>query len=840
MRVKENIYNYFEGNPDLKVLFVFDSFIYEELSNEEWRDGYKAVKFDGGWFRVKYALENEWKDLKVILLFDRIAPTSQEVFPLMDVLVANMEYKSENYEAFLQQHRLDSSKFGPYIQRHLRELQLQKVDKILRNYYTPDVFSIDVANRGFISAYMGESKLLDWDNIIIKLFMLSLPSDEKKENRFYLSLSKNKDAKEALQRKLREIFDHTYEENDHYKLKRVAESMMYNAITQYLAVEEADNYKTYKINNAIALQHINKLLEIGVNQPKDNKEKFIEALNMLSSDIRVSELIKVYGVDANYSYLPEKLSWEIINRALSNVSISDTEGIREKMQELRLKKDGSERIVTAINYVFHLADFYNQFKQIKTFVHDSPDMYIEKYTEEYYRMDMNYRQSLETFHSLSVDIPILPEIDSAKRKLDLDYARYCNQLNLEWTRCWIEKGGTKYSFNYKQQQNFYKDERDGSVKQVIIVSDALRYEVAKELMLELGKDRHIAQLDCAMAMLPTETRYTKTALLPHRALTLQGVEMAVDGKVLPTINARSKHIANNVDDATCIDYRTWEQNSREDNREIFKKPLVYIFHNSIDKDGHDGGSLELTRACRTAINQLSKLIRNLHASQNVVNVVLTADHGFLYNDVKYEEKDKLAVQEEFLEKKTRYYITSSEKKIDNVVKFKMKDVSGINEDLMIAVPEGTNRLNAPGGGYNFTHGGASLQEMIIPVIRSRQKRSDKTEKVGVKLITRNLSMVSSRLKFQIIQSEAVSMEVLERTVVCGVYVNEELVTTNKEIQLSSADSVNAANRVFDVELTLNTSTDAKIMELRIYDASDSLNPLIKENVTNNTIIEQDF
>lgn len=98
--------------------------------------------------------------------------------------------------------------------------------------------------------------------------------------------------------------------------------------------------------------------------------------------------------------------------------------------------------------------------------------------------------------------------------------------------------------------------------------------------------------------------------------------------------------------------------------------------------------------------------------------------------------------------------------------------------LWIGVPVGTNRL-AASGGYNFTHGGASLQEMIIPVIRSQQKRTNKTEKVGISLMNHNLNMVSSRLKFQLIQSEAVSMTVMERKVVCCIYNGDDPVTQEK-------------------------------------------------------------
>lgn len=268
MSVQDNIYRYFDSNPGLRVLFVFNPLIKAELTNAEWKEGYHAVAFDGGWFKTKYALENEWKELKTILLFDFISPADAGTFPLMDVLAANMEYKAESYEAFLQQHRLNVNEFGAYIQRHIGELQLQKFDKILHDYYTPETFSINIANRGFITGYLSESKLMEWEDIVIRLFTLSLPGEEKKENSFYTALNKNKDAKDALDRELHKIFNVTYDPNSTHKMKCVAESMMYNAITQSLAVENADNYKKYKIHNAIQLDYINKLLSYGLNQPK--------------------------------------------------------------------------------------------------------------------------------------------------------------------------------------------------------------------------------------------------------------------------------------------------------------------------------------------------------------------------------------------------------------------------------------------------------------------------------------------------------------------------------------------------------------------------------------------
>ena len=70
--VQDRIYNYFERNPQLHVLFIFDrmNIIQNELDEmKEWNDDYIYKVFDGAWFNAKYAIENDWKDASSLLLF---------------------------------------------------------------------------------------------------------------------------------------------------------------------------------------------------------------------------------------------------------------------------------------------------------------------------------------------------------------------------------------------------------------------------------------------------------------------------------------------------------------------------------------------------------------------------------------------------------------------------------------------------------------------------------------------------------------------------------------------------------------------------------------------------
>lgn len=847
--IQKKIYSYFERNEKLKVLFVFDPMdaIASELRSLSWQDGFRFVEFDNAWFKAKCALENEWKEDKVVLVFKQASPlgstASMLKFPLLDILCANMEYKSDDYAAFMQQHPVPQN-CHEFIRKHIDELQLEKFNRILKPYYDTESFNKDIACRGLLSGYLGENLLLDWDTIIIKMFTLSTPSEEKKKYSFYRSIERSIDIYTVLQSKLESYFSVTYNQNSEEKLKEIAESLKYNAITQTLAIHANDNYKQYKINDSFVLDRINKLLDKAVHQPKAKSEAFFEAFDTLATGIKVEEIIKTYGVDANYFYIPGELCWEILQTLFVKQLTENPEATYDKLRELFLKQENNEAVQCAINYGIEVANYYSKANSMGSLKLNTPDEYVQKYISEAHLLDMFYRKSLESYHQLSENTPIIDSIEKVKTQLDRDYAQLCHMLNLEWLTCLQEKGDGFNNVNLPKQQDFYEQEKNSQTKQVVIISDALRYEVAVELKQQLGKEKHIATIDAALAMLPTETKFCKPALLPHHSIWLyqngDEMDLAIDDKILNTLEKRSAHVSLFQEGAVCVDYVSVVNGTQEVNRELFKKPLVYIFHNTIDEIGHSNNPMEVVGACHRAIEQLAKLIRSLHATYNVTNVTLTSDHGFLYNDMLFEEKDKVTVSEEAIEKKSRYYITQSSSNIQGVMKFPLSEVSAMNNNVFIAVPEGTNRFAAQGGGYNFAHGGASLQELIIPVIHSKKKRSNVKQKVNVALITRNLSIVSSRLRFKVMQSEPVDMDTLERNIVCTVYANDIPVTTERKLCLNSTDIDNFNNRIFDVELVLNKSTNTNIMQLRIFDESDPLNPLIKENVTNNTLIEQDF
>ena len=682
---------------------------------------------------------------------------------------------------------------------------------------------------------------MEWDDIIVRMIISGANSEEKKHNDLFRRIEKNLDAKKAIDNKLNSLFGFSYDRNSETKMKEVAESLKYNSMTQLLDSSSADNYKQYKVTNSGKLIQLNKIYEKGT-QDRLLSDRFNQAMITLAAGIKEEEIIKVYGIDAPYFYMTETLCWPIIEGMIKAELIAEPMKVNEHIRELSLKLPEQSVIQIVFRFVEQMALYYEKARIIGTLKLNTPEAYIQKYLNEFYSVDMCYRRALEAYHELiTKEIPIDQALYKAKQQLDQEYAKIVNIFNLEWMSCVTEQEDGFNTLSLKRQEDFYSNEYDASYKQVVIVSDALRYEVAAELMEELAKEKHVATLSAYRAMLPTETKYCKPALLPHRTLEWQGNDLLVDGKLLPGIPERTAHLANYKENAICVNYEEVMNADLQSNRTLFKRPLVYIFHNTIDEASHSQSPFEVIAACRKAIQQLAVLINRLHASWNVNYVMLTADHGFIYNDIHFEEKDKHSIKDDCIEKKTRYYLTNSQQAIDGIAKFPLQSASGMSskEAVQIAVPLGTNRLAAPGG-YNFAHGGATLQEMIIPVIHSKLRKVEKTEKVNVALMNPNLSMVSSRLKFQLIQSEAVSMNVKERTIICGVYNGDDLVTESKRVTLNSTDSINLNNRVYDITLILNKSTTSTMLQLRIYDEEDMLNPIIRETVKNNTMIEQDF
>ena len=292
----DKIYSYFDSNPGLKVLFIFDDrFIADALQNVEWKEGYRYEVFNGSWFKTKYNITHEWTKQKVVLLFpNMISPLGNaeqmRKFPLLDLLIANTEYKATTWEQFVQEYEIPAV-HADYVRRHVSELEQGGIKNILLPYYTKDAFNPDVCNRGIISAYLGQDHLIDWIEIIARMIVTS---NTDKRDAFFRKLQKNTDVYNSINDKLAAIFGVKLSVNNADRLQDAIEIMKYNAITQTLSLDSKDIYHTLKIDASDRIRQINSIIDFAANNAKLS-EAFFKAIADQGKKIKFMVMMLTIG-----------------------------------------------------------------------------------------------------------------------------------------------------------------------------------------------------------------------------------------------------------------------------------------------------------------------------------------------------------------------------------------------------------------------------------------------------------------------------------------------------------------------------------------------------------------
>ena len=193
--------------------------------------------------------------------------------------------------------------------------------------------------------------------------------------------------------------------------------------------------------------------------------------------------------------------------------------------------------------------------------------------------------------------------------------------------------------------------------------------------------------------------------------------------------------------------------------------VVYIYHDKIDVSSHTSDSAVFP-ACDEAIAEIKNLIRIIVNEFGGTNVIVTADHGFLFTNSPLKEDDKVdktTPSEQDIEIDRRYMITRKGIKPDYMIPVLLMD--GKTEYDAFA-PRENIRIKKKGGGLKFVHGGISLQEMVVPVLefqylrnayKSYQKNKAKidTKPVEISLLSANRKISNMIFSLSFYQKEAV-------------------------------------------------------------------------------------
>jgi uncharacterized protein (TIGR02687 family) len=843
MTLQDKINTYFERNLNLRILFFFDP---EKEYLEEVRalntPSIRIVEFENNWFNLKVKFATEWRLERILLYLPMKSPqNSKEIlnFPLLGLLKANKELRTDSVTDFMETYGLKPYQ-SSLIKRYIEELKYTQTQQALKPILNASCLEESSIQKGLLCVFLSLSKIEDWDTILVRLLCFGLDGKEKDLSLFFKKVAKYK-LYDFLNEQINNYFGTQFSDFERDEVLDLTKRLKYNAITQGLVINPNDPYKTLKITNQNSIELLNRLRERGYAHPTMNVA-FSEAIQINAAPVLESKILEVYGLETVFVYRTETLKWEIIHH-IAHQFPAVTEEMESVLNKLSIEEQEEKSLKTAILFLQNSLELNKIAVLSQSFIFDKPESYLENYIHAYARVDYLYRKVILNYRELQLEQihTIEDMLEQIKGKTDDLYSKFTYKVNREWLECLKDKAFDYQQIHCAKQYDFFARKIEPLKQKVaVIISDGLRYEVATELLSELHKDdKNISNIEFQLASLPSETYFGMANLLPGKKFTYNG-EIQIDGEKVVDLIGRDKVLKNNSPNYKAVSFETVLNGSKQENRELFKADVVYIYHDIIDKEGHKGTERNVFQASQNAISELAGMVKRIQGGYGVKRVIVTADHGFLYNDCDIEEADKNIIADcSPVDSGARHAITTEDPKIESGYKIALFKTTKYTEPFRILIPDSVNRFKKQGSRYRYTHGGGSLQELIVPIIESSRRDEKVQRKVKPILFGSNLSIASNNLKVTIIQENPLSATEKECVIELGIYNDTQLVSNKTILKLNSVGD-SPKSRIFTTVLTLNTKTSETVLTLKIFDVEDLLNPLIEESVKNNTLIERDF
>lgn len=477
----------------------------------------------------------------------------------------------------------------------------------------------------------------------------------------------------------------------------------------------------------------------------EDQEQLIEIAKSVEDELKlpqrfmkleVSDLVDTEVFPCLDEVILIKLMTEISDHIINVDEIKRTVEKRRTCVNYEQFKDYYEGILQVAN----MQAFY---KEHTTGFHSAEAKKVWKeYTSEYYVMDTYYRlfhksygESLKVYNSDLHDL-----FRSVMEKVEGLYKNwFLGQLGGNWSSVCSEELA-KYGriMEVPQQTDFYRNRiKNADSRVFVVISDALRYEVAASLAEQLRRETQAdVKLQDVQGIFPTITKFGMAALLPHKEL-----EVELHGEVLKVMadgvstdaGHRDKILKAEKPNSVAVKYNDLVNAKRADRSSMVKgMDVVYIYHDTIDEASHTADTMVFP-ACDDAIQELKNLTKIICNDFGATHILFTADHGFLYTYSPLTEDDKIdqsGFVNRIVEYGRRFAIMMKDSNPDYLQKV---EFLGGNSEYDAFAPKENVRIKKLGGGLNFVHGGISLQEMVVPIIdyhflRNQSKQYQRNQK----------------------------------------------------------------------------------------------------------------
>ena len=421
--------------------------------------------------------------------------------------------------------------------------------------------------------------------------------------------------------------------------------------------------------------------------------------------------------------------------------------------------------------------YVDGFEALGTKKFDTASALYKAYEEEIHQFDTSYRIFSENSLKASQNGSDILKLTGLVDDIESLYVNwYLHDFAVAWGKL-VDKESLLENWKLPfihNQYDFYNREvqsvlQQPSVKRVfVIISDAFRYECAKEIHDSINnRNRYKSELKSQLGVVPSYTQAGMASLLPHKKFTAhlnKNVEYKLDGVSAHGTDNRHKILqAHGGIACTYDEVMKWTNQQYRDLAQ--DSSAIYIYHNKIDAIGDDGGTEnEAFLAARDAIEEIDKLIIRIFDKLKGGRVILTADHGFLFNQSDVTESDRTELKTKpagtKLSKK-RYLVGENLPTGDSYWVGKMSNTSNVepDSDAEFIVPRGSNRFHFVGGA-KFIHGGIMPQEICVPVmhlraIHSTVKQKQTKQKVGVVPLNSPVKIVSNIDRIQFLQADPI-------------------------------------------------------------------------------------
>lgn len=708
-----------------KIIFWYDSKQeYQDFINELELEDTEIIKYDNNSFWIRYHIEKEElnKNIIIYLPFERKKGIDND---LLDLETSNSDllFNPDSTTMRLKNLGLTEDcrnvikKYAKFFGNKKRETEFKNFDIDEKNTDNIDLI---------ITAILLNIKSINEDEILKEIVKYYFEDEKKYEELF----------KFGNEEFILGLFNDTFgvSINSYEELEEVYKSLVFTYFATSLKdIKKVSRYSKYLLTKKTTNVYvfINSLM-----RDKTTKEYFEKIAQDIEEEFGIEELLKSmdieeYNLSDAFKVIDKYVIKYLVDKLFNGIGEYD---IYKNYIDDRENKYWFDKLENEYNLLKVSIAFFEKIKELENEIKIVDiDKFAKDYADNFSEVDTLYRKMYFYYDSIEdKDVFI-----NLKNKIENIYINdFMTELSIKWSD--MIENLTKYDSNrITLQKDFYKNYikpfNDKKDRIVVIVSDAFRYECAKELNNRLKVFASKSDIGYMQGLVPSYTKLGMAALLPNKELSRvqDSDDILVDGLSSSSIKDRELLLQNENPDSIAVKYDDLYDMTKLEWKKLFSgKKVVYIYHDTVDNAGeHNENSIFV--ACDKAINELEKLVRDLHTTFSGINAFITADHGFFYKRGKVESYEKTNKISNATKQKTRYSYSDSISEEEGILSINLDYIFG-QDSGYVNIPKGNIIYARQGTGINYVHGGILPQEIIVPVIDFKSTRtSDISKKVGI-------------------------------------------------------------------------------------------------------------